>query len=103
MSVRGAVVMPHTKRVHSPKTRIRLNGYFKLALDISVNGCLSLYVGPAMSWRPVQGLPLLWVVLEQVPVPPSNFQMLSFYFAAGHCHCCLTFVFESISENCVRH
>ena len=45
---------------HNPKT-CRLIGDSKLpvGVTVSVNGCLSVYVGPAMDWRPVQGVPRL--------------------------------------------
>ncbi len=43
---------------HSPKT-CRLIGDSKLPIgvNVSVSGCLSLYVGPVTDWRPVQGVP----------------------------------------------
>ena len=49
---------------HSPKTckmGTRLIGYSKLTIGVtvSVNGCLSLCVGPVIDWRPVQGVPRL--------------------------------------------
>ncbi len=44
--------------LHSPKT-CRLIGDSKLpvGVNVSVNGCLSLYVSPVMNWRLVQGEP----------------------------------------------
>ena len=38
-----------------------LNGYSKLTIGVtvSVNGCLSLCVGPVIDWWPVQGVPRL--------------------------------------------
>merc|ERR1711980_625 len=49
---------------HSPKTcnlGTRLIDYSKLSIgvNVSVNGCLSLCVSPAIVWRPVQGVPCL--------------------------------------------
>ena len=49
---------------HSPKTcrlGTRLIGDSKLSVgvNVSVNGCLSLCVSPAIVWRPVQGVPCL--------------------------------------------
>lgn len=33
--------------------------YYELPVSVTVNlrGCLSLYVSPAMNWRPIQGVP----------------------------------------------
>ena len=32
---------------------------FSIGLNVSVDGCLSLYINPAMNWRLVQGVPCL--------------------------------------------
>ena len=41
--------------------QVRLIGDSKLpvGVNVSVSGCLSLYVGPVIDWRPVQGVPRL--------------------------------------------
>ena len=49
---------------HSPKTcktGVRLTGDSKLpvGVNVSVNGCSSLYVSPVMNWQLVQGVPRL--------------------------------------------
>ncbi len=45
---------------NNPKDmQVRLTGDSKLAVgvNVSVSGCLSLYVGPVTDWQPVQGVP----------------------------------------------
>jgi len=49
---------------HSPKTcrlgtRLIGNSKLSVGVNVSVNGCLSLCVSPAIVWRPVQGVPCL--------------------------------------------
>ena len=49
---------------HSPKTcrlgtRLIDNSKLSVGVNVSVNGCLSLCVSPAIVWRPVQGVPCL--------------------------------------------
>ncbi len=43
----------------SKDMQVRLIGNYKLpvGVNVSVSGCLSLYVGPVTDWRPVQGVP----------------------------------------------
>lgn len=45
---------------HSPKTcRLISNSKLAIGVNVSVNGCLSLCVGPVIVWGPVRGEPRL--------------------------------------------
>ena len=43
----------------------RLIGHSKLSIgvNVSMDGCLSLYVSPAMNWQLVQGVPCLHLMI----------------------------------------
>ncbi len=58
----------------SKDMRVRLIGDSKLPVGVSVSGCLSLYVGPATDWRPVQGT-------SPAPAPPPTLTDWQFLLA----------------------
>ena len=50
---------------------VRLIGHskFSVGVNVSVDGCLSLYVSPGMNWWLVQDVPYLYPMMLEPPTP----------------------------------